>query len=107
MVTALLRLFAALVILGIVTLGTGCAHMTVSVRNDTQEYLRVADCVDDSVDVAPGDTFTAEGRSKNDKLVCWITRSNGSHRCVTVPRLEGTQRAFPLSRATEVPASKC
>lgn len=108
MVRTYLKLFAAPVILGLITsIATGCAHMTISVRNDTQQYLRVAGCVDDAVDVAPDDTFTAEGRSESNALICWITYPSGLHRCVAVRNVEGMRGDVPLSRAIDVSPGKC
>jgi hypothetical protein len=39
----------------------GCSSVDIKVRNDTGESVRIASCVDDSIDLARGETFDATG----------------------------------------------
>jgi hypothetical protein len=81
--------------------GSGCSHATIEVRNDTGAEVRVADCVDDSADVAPGNTFTAEGRPEHDALECQIGNGGTMTRCVRIP-VSAEETPFRLSRAVVV-----
>lgn len=96
------------VVLGLlVGIAGGCGNVMVPVGNDTGAYVRVADCVDDSADVEPNETFDANGIPSNDELVCLVTRSHGFEQCVAIPHVHTIHGTFPLSHAIETPMTRC
>ena len=97
--------FLALVFLALVV--SGCSNVTVHVQNDTGTYVRIAHCVDDSADFAPGDTFDVGGVPDEGDLLCRVARGETPGQCVAIPHAAAIHNTFPLSRAVTVPIARC
>lgn len=87
--------------------GVGCADVHVAVRNDTGSDVEVAGCVEDTLGVGAGDTFTADAVPQNGNLYCVLLGRDGVERCVSIPNVEGVRGTYPLSRTGRVPLSRC
>jgi hypothetical protein len=82
-------------------------QVSVTVRNDTRAWVRIAGCVDDAADVSAGDTFTAEGIPEHGILFCLITpTAAGTSRCVAVPQAP-PRGVAELSGLRVVSTSRC
>ncbi len=97
---------AAVVLLSALAI-VGCASVDVSMRNDSGTDLRISACVDDTINVAAGETFRVGGVPEQGDLLCLVIHHDGSELCVAVPNAKDIDGTFPLSRAIPVAMSRC
>ncbi len=101
----ILAALAVVVVIGFVIVGL-FRQVSVTVRNDTRAWVRIADCVDDAEDVSTGETFTAEGIPEHGQLFCVVTPAAGPSRCVAVPQAS-PRGVAQLSGLGVVATSRC
>jgi hypothetical protein len=88
----------------------GCGlgnSVSIRVRNDRPVTLRIASCVDDAQDVAPGGQFDAEGVPHHGKIACLVTIAHGPERCLAIRVPTSGMKASRVSRGDVTPASRC
>jgi hypothetical protein len=83
-------------------------RLSVTVRNDTGSWVRVAGCGSDADDVNAGATFVAEGVPKHGFVFCLVTPEAARRsRCVGVPTETDTPGDSKLLSLKIVPRSRC
>jgi hypothetical protein len=86
----------------------GCAtSVQVSVRNNTGSAVSVTACVDDTVNVAAGQTFHASGVPQDNQLLCLLIHNEESEQCIAILDPERIDGTYLLSRAAKVSMSRC
>jgi hypothetical protein len=101
-----LAALAAVIVIGFVIVGL-FRQVSVTVRNDTRAWVRIAGCGHDAADVNAGETIAAEGIPEHGLLFCLVTSAAaGPSRCVAVPQapLRGVAE---LSGLRVVATSRC
>jgi hypothetical protein len=102
----ILAALAVVVVIGFVIVGL-FRQVSVTVRNDTRAWVRIADCVDDAEDVSAGESFSAEGIPEHGLLFCLVTAAAaGPSRCVAVPQAS-PRGVAQLSGLRVVATSRC
>jgi hypothetical protein len=89
------------------TLIVGCANVKIHIKNDTGTYVRIANCVDDSADIEPGETFDVGGVPSHGELLCTVSPNQEHTHCVAIPNAQAVHGTFLLSHAIRVPKSRC
>jgi hypothetical protein len=96
-----------LVVIGVFVARGISRHVAVDVRNDGSRAVRIAGCVDDAADVAPGEVFTAEGSPPNNWLPCLVTYGSLPSRCLAILGVKSVKRTVALSELVRVNDSEC